>query len=152
MDWSDVVWSGALSFEAVAFERGVTIDTDIAPGLTLEGDAGQLKQMVAILMDNACKYAAEGSAIRVCLSGSRGAASLRVFNAGEAIPPEALTHIFERFYRTDASRARAAGGYGLGLAIAQSIVQAHKGTIGAQSSAEGVTFTVRLPLFAEKTS
>ena len=70
-----------------------------------------------------------------------------VHNQGEAIPAEDLPHIFERFYRVDASRSRSAGGYGLGLAIAKTIPDRHKASLRVNSSApEGTTFTLRLPL------
>ena len=78
--------------------------------------------------------------------GEKGGACLTVRNTGPAIPPEHLEHLFERFYRADDSRARSSGGYGLGLAIAKSIVDSHRGTITVQSGAEeGTLFTVRLP-------
>ena len=70
-----------------------------------------------------------------------------VHNTGEPIPPEHLPHLFERFYRTDSDRARSQGGYGLGLSIAKSIVDGHRGRISVSSSAiSGTLFTVRLPL------
>lgn len=71
---------------------------------------------------------------------------LSVRNTGDPIPPEALPHLFERFYRADSARARDTGGYGLGLAIAAAIAESHKGKISAASTAaEGTTFTVTLP-------
>lgn len=74
-------------------------------------------------------------------------AVLSVHNQGEAIPAEDLPHIFERFYRVDASRSRSAGGYGLGLAIAKTIADRHKASLRVNSSApEGTTFILRLPL------
>ena len=83
------------------------------------------------------------------LSARQGRAALCVRNTGEPIPAEKLPHIFERFYRADAARARGQGGYGLGLSIAQNIVQAHGGRITAESSREeGTLFTVALPLCA----
>jgi signal transduction histidine kinase len=77
---------------------------------------------------------------------------LSVNNTGEPIAPEHLPHLFERFYRTDSDRARATGGFGLGLAIAKSIVETHHGTISVASDAQsGTTFTVSLPVdYAEK--
>ena len=71
---------------------------------------------------------------------------LTVHNTGEQIPAEQIPHLFERFYRVDSSRTRAQGGYGLGLSIAQSIVQAHHGKISVQSGPKGTTFAVILPL------
>ena len=68
-------------------------------------------------------------------------------NTGEAIPPEDLAHIFERFYRADKSRARSEGGYGLGLSLAESIVRMHHGRSSCESTPQdGTTFTVTLPV------
>lgn len=146
LDFSDLVWSSVLPFESIAFEQGVKLDSDIAPDVTVQGDMGQLRQVVAILLDNACKYAGEKGKVFVQLEAVQEKIRLRVNNTGEPISPDKLKHVFERFYRADASRAREKGGYGLGLAIAQSIVTAHKGSITAQSDAKnGTTFIVTLP-------
>lgn len=146
LDLSDLIWSSVLPFEPVAFEQGVALDSDIPAGITVQGDAGQLRQVAAILLDNACKYAGEKGRVSVRLEAAQDKIRLRVQNTGEPIAPDKLKHIFERFYRADASRAREKGGYGLGLAIAQRIVAAHRGSITAQSDAQsGTTFTVTLP-------
>jgi len=135
-----------LSFEPVAFEAGVTLTEDIAPGLTLTGDEGQLRRLVVILLDNAVKYAGEEKAVDVALGEVQGRLRLTVHNTGPAIPAQRLPHLFERFYRSDEARDRERGGYGLGLAIAQSIVQGHGGRIAVESrEGEGTTFTVTLP-------
>lgn len=144
---TDVVTDSSLQFEPVAFERGIMIDTNIQEGITFQGDTVQLRQLIQILLDNACKYANENGKVSVILSKSGGQIKLSVNNTGTPIPPEDLPHIFERFYRSDKSRTKqgGAGGYGLGLAIAQSIVQNHGGTINATSNdADGTTFTVTL--------
>ncbi len=146
LDFSDLVWSSVLPFESMAFERGVGLESDITADITVQGDAGQLRQVVAILLDNACKYAGEKGKVFVQLEAAQDKIRLKVNNTGEPIAPDRLKHVFERFYRADASRARERGGYGLGLAIAQSIVAAHRGSITAQSNAKsGTTFVVTLP-------
>ena len=146
LDLSDLVWSSVLPFESIAFEQGITVDSDIAPGLTVLGDEGQLRQVMAILLDNACKYAGKGGKVYVQLGEQQDRLRLKVTNTGEVIPPDKLKHVFERFYRADAARVRQQGGYGLGLSIAQSIVTAHKGSIIAQSDVKnGTVFTVLLP-------
>lgn len=143
---SEVVFGVALSYEALAFERGRTFDSDgIERGITLQGDEVQLRQVVGVLVDNALKYSAAGTAVTLTLQEKQGRAVLTVHNWGKPIAQEALAHVFERFYRTD--KARSYGGYGLGLAIAQSIVTAHGGKIGVESTEEaGTTFVVSLPL------
>lgn len=142
---SDLVWSCLLPFESVAFEQGVALQSEISPLITVIGDENQLRQLVVILLDNACKYAGDGGTITLSLRRSQDHAVLCVHNTGAPISKEHLAHLFERFYRADPSRTR--GGYGLGLAIAQSIVQGHKGRIEVVSRAEsGTDFVVYLPL------
>ena len=147
VDLSELLWSALLPFEPVAFEQGVELESGIQGGLTVRGREDQLRRLAAILLDNAVKYAGAQGKVRVALTrGEKGGACLTVRNTGPAIPPEHLEHLFERFYRADDSRARSSGGYGLGLAIAKSIVDSHRGTITVQSGAEeGTLFTVRLP-------
>lgn len=145
-DLSDAVWSALLPFESVAFERGLTLDSQIAPGLRLYGDAGQLKQLTAILLDNACKYSVKGTTVTVSLTREQSHCLLRVSNQGPVIAARDQEHLFERFYRSDGSRTRQAGGYGLGLAIAKSIVDSHKGKIFVErSDLERTVFCVQLP-------
>ncbi len=145
VNFSDVAWNSVLPFESIAFEHHVALESKIAQNICLTGDEGQLKQLVAILMDNACKYAGEGGRVTVTLEKVQDKARLSVHNTGEPIPPDQLPRVFERFYRADS--ARAGGGYGLGLAIAKSIAEAHRGRITAESTKEaGTTFTVTLPM------
>ena len=142
---TDLVTDSSLQFEPVAFERGIVVETDIAEGISMQGDTTQLRQLIHILLDNACKYADENGRVDVRLYEHNNAIKLEVANTGKPIPPEDLPHIFERFYRSDKARTQQnqAGGYGLGLAIAHSIVTKHKGTINATSnSASGTKFTV----------
>ena len=131
----------------LAGERTVTWQT---PGaLTLDGDRDRLKQVLINLTGNAVAFTAETG--RVELRAERHGPNVRieVSDDGAGIDPTELPHLFERFYRGDKSRARRAdgGGNGLGLAIAQAIVQAHGGTIAARSTlGRGTTFTIELPV------
>lgn len=144
---STLVESTALPFTALAFERKLSLALDIAPALSVSGDAQTLAQLLAILLDNALKYAAPGTEVTVRLCRQKKHALLSVHNNGELIPADALPRLFDRFFRVDKSRARAAGGYGLGLSIAKTIANAHGGDIRAESTAEhGTVFTVTLPL------
>ena len=146
LDFSDIVDNVALEFDAMAFERGCELESTIEPGLKVKGDAQSLKRLAKILVDNATKYAAKGTAVTLNLKDDSGHAVLSVNNLGTPIDPEDLPHVFERFYRSDKARTRETGGFGLGLAIAQSIAQTHGGTIEVASDKEhGTTFTVRLP-------
>ena len=146
IDLSDTVERETLEFDAVAFERGTSIESSIDPGLCVMGDASQLSRLVKTLIENACKYAPKGSSVTVSLSRRAGMAELAVTNGGDPIPAEDLPHVFDRFWRSDKARTRETGGYGLGLAIAKGIAESHSGKIEVTSTAEaGTTFTVRLP-------
>jgi two-component system OmpR family sensor kinase len=111
------------------------------------GDADRLKQLLLNLVDNAIKYTPKGGKVTLGLCRSEGWAVVTVADTGVGIPAEDLPYIFERFYRVDKARSRAAGGTGLGLSIVQWIVQAHGGKIDVQSKPDkGTRFTVYLPL------
>lgn len=146
VDLSSLVDEAALEFDAVAFERGCFIDCEVAAGVNVRGDADQLGRVARTLLDNATKYAEKGTEVRVRLVTASGHALLTVSNKGPVIAPEDLEHLFDRFYRTDKARSRQeTGGYGLGLAIAKSTVEAHGGKIWATSdAAEGTCFHVTL--------
>ena len=118
----------------------------------VRGDARQLEQLVRNLVDNACKYGAPETPVRVTLAaGERDQAVLTVRDQGEGIAAEHIPHLTRRFYRTDPGRSRAAGGTGLGLAIVKHIVERHRGRLDiASKPGEGTTVTVRLPLVVEE--
>lgn len=146
LDFGELVLNGVLLFESVAFESKVTLNNEIESDIILEGSEAQLKQLITILLDNACKYAGINGTVSVFLKKSAGHAVLTISNTGEPISPAEQTHIFERFYRTDQSRVRKEGGYGLGLSIAKTIIDQHKGKISVASSTEvGTVFTITLP-------
>ena len=147
VDLSNIAWSSLLPYESVAFEQGVTLNSSIAPNLFILGDSGRLQQLIVILLDNACKYAGEHGVVTLTLEQVQSKARLTVNNTGALIPMDQLEQIFERFYRLDQSRVRKTEGYGLGLSIAKTIVEAHGGKIAATSSVgAGTSFIVTLPL------
>jgi len=100
---------------------------------------------VSILVDNGIRHSEQGKEVLVRLPQTRNAAVLAVINDAEPIPQEQLAHVFERFYRTDEARNSEGQHYGLGLAIAKAIAEAHRGTIEACCRENQVCFTVRLP-------
>lgn len=142
---SEVVTDVALRFEPVAFEAGHALHYDIENALSVMAEEEKLRRMVSILLDNAVKYAAPCTAVRLTLDREGRQAILTVENEGKPIPAEKLQHIFDRFYRADESRGEAKG-FGLGLAIAQEIVRGHRGNISARSDERATVFTVTLPL------
>ena len=132
---SDVVEETVSSFQAFARSRGKSIQTEIAPMLSCRGDENGIRQLVGILLDNAVKYAREDD-ILIKLEKRNHSVCLTVKNSAEPVSDEQLGRFFERFYRTEQSRDFG-GGYGLGLAIAKSIVEAHKGKITASVPVAG---------------
>jgi len=142
---SEIVTEAALRFEPVAFEAGHALHYDIENALQVLGEAEQLRRLVNILLDNAVKYAAANTAIRLTLDKVGKQTVLVVENEGTPIPAEKLPHLFDRFYRADESRGEAKG-FGLGLAIAREIVHGHRGSINARSDERTTVFTVALPL------
>ncbi len=145
MDFSELVEDALLPFEPLFFERGLTLQEDLEEGIVINGSAAHLKQVTDILLDNARKYASDGSQVTVSLKRqNRGGCILRVTSCGEEIAKEDLENIFKRFYRTDKARSDS-GSYGLGLAIARSIVEEHRGKIWAESVNGVNTFSVQLP-------
>ena len=146
IDLSGLVSDELLTFDALFFEKGLTLAEDVADGITVHGSAQHLKQVVEILLDNAQKYAAPHGTVRVTLQ-KNGAhhCLLSVADPGDAISPEDLRKIFQRFYRIDEARAMNHS-YGLGLSIAENIVKNHKGRIWAESEGGINTFRVELPM------
>lgn len=145
-DLSKAVRNAALSFESLAFEYGKNYEMKIEDGISLSGNESSIRQLTTILLDNAFKYSDESGSISIHLSAHGDKKELIIRNTGKGIAQPDQERIFERFYRSDASRSRESGGYGLGLAIAQSIVTAHKGQISVKSDETSYTaFHVLLP-------
>lgn len=144
-DLSSAVLSTVLEFESRVFEEGKTLRYQIDENIFYLGNETQLKQMVAIFVDNAIKHSDESGTMEVKLALNEGKIVFTVCNTGEGIVEAEQERIFERFYRSDASRSRKTGGYGLGLAIAKSIVEHHSGKITvASKEGEWVRFRVAL--------
>lgn len=146
LDLSRLVYGETLPFESVAYEKGLTLNSEISENVCVSGNSTQLKQLVSILIDNAVRHSSRGNEVRITLRKENGHALLSVMNDGEEIPPEQQKHLFERFYRTDEARTGEDGHYGLGLAIARAIVTAHKGTIAVRCHHGKVEFTAKLPM------
>ena len=146
VDLSKEVSRAVMQFEARAFEKGNTIeDSEIVKNIHIDGDIAGVRRMIAILLDNACKYSHPNTIIQVSLSASRKECVLQVSDEGDPIPKEMEEEVFDRFVRTDESRHRV-GGYGLGLAMAKDIVELHDGEISTRTDKDGRTvFEVVLP-------
>lgn len=160
---SDIVEETVASFGPLAAEKGKEISRDIEPMISLKGSSKELEKLVSILMENAVKYSVEPRVIdlkegedgmpvppqiRVKFYKDGRNAVLEVSNRTEAeLTDDALSHVFDRFYRTDSSRNSETGGHGIGLSMASAIVSAHGGKIAAHTT-DGHDFivTATLPL------
>ncbi len=138
-----------LPFEPLFFEQGLALESELEPGAAVLGNAEQLRQVADILLDNARKYSGAEGPVMVALKrvGKRHC-RLSVSSPGEALSKSERKDIFKRFYRVDKARSRD-GGFGLGLSIAQSIVEQHHGRIWVESGDGRNTFYVELPLAAQ---
>ncbi|MBA2521575.1 MAG: hypothetical protein H0V24_18110 [Chloroflexia bacterium] len=133
--------------EVLARQRGSCLETDFQGDGFLELDQARIEQAVQILVDNAARYNSPDTCIRLSSRVRSDELSIIVADKGTGIPPEELPLIFDRFYRVRNRRARKKNGSGLGLAIAKTIVEAHHGSISAESRVgTGTTMTIRLPL------
>ena len=144
VDFSQLVTDAALSFQLLYEEKGMGLRCAVPEGILLRGSEQHLYQVMDVLLDNALKYSAPGGMVSVDVVITGRSCVLSVASPGEAISKEDLKNIFKRFYRADKARAMN-GSYGLGLSIAESIVQAHKGKIWAESENGYNTFFVQLP-------
>lgn len=145
LDLSQLAADALLPFEPVFFEQELTLSADLTPAVFVRGSAARLSQVVEILLDNAQKYSAPGGQAKVTLNRTgHNRCLLQVANTGEAISEEDQKRIFERFYRADKARSMNQS-YGLGLSIAQSIVQEHAGHIWCESRDGWNRFCVELP-------
>jgi heavy metal sensor kinase len=145
---NDAVRDCARAAQVLAIRKGVRLKLENdSPSIALNGDEELIRRLILNLLDNAVKYTPEGGEISLALARQNGNAEIIVRDTGIGIPEAAQPHVFDRFYRVDKARARAMGGAGLGLSIAQWIVEVHGGKINVASApGRGSTFTVVLPV------
>ncbi|HXH27069.1 MAG TPA: HAMP domain-containing sensor histidine kinase, partial [Candidatus Acidoferrum sp.] len=142
-----VVKNASKQLAATAGAKHITIAENIKD-VTVTGDQQSLSELLVILLDNAIKYSPEQTTVTITTLTQNKQALCTVADQGRGIKAADLPHIFDRFYRTDASRSKLSpGGYGLGLPIARKIIEAHRGSIEVKSApGKGSTFTIKLPL------
>ncbi|WP_437682661.1 ATP-binding protein [Sorangium sp. So ce131] len=149
VDLGDVLTAALDSVRPAAEAKGIAISLQIDESARVAaGDAARLQQVFWNLLSNALKFTPEAGRIEVRLDRAGGEARVVVRDTGRGIAPEFLPHVFERFRQEDTGTARKHGGLGLGLAVVRYLVEAHGGTVDAESAGEGrgATFTVTLPL------
>ena len=138
---SEITEEMSMTFESTAFEKKLDYRYQVEDECFIMGNADDLRQLLSILIDNAIKNTDELGVIDICCKNTRGNAYLSVANTGRGIAPEDLPHVFERFYTSDSSRNN--NSFGLGLAIAKTIVERYDGSITVESQPEKTTtFTV----------
>lgn len=141
VDLSETVENAILQFEVVAFEKNITIESGIQPGIVVKTHRATVSKILEILFDNAIKYSDENEKIAVTLYQSSKKVYFSINNKGEYIKEDELPHIFERFYRTN--KEREVGGHGLGLSLAKKKCDMLGAKIEVESNPEdGTTFTI----------
>lgn len=141
---SKIVEKTTLTFESLAFENNVTIESNIEKNIMFNCSEPDIEELISIILDNAIKHSYKDSIVTVNLYKAKNDIIIDIINNGEEIPKEDYEKIFERFYRRDKSRNRSSNRYGLGLAIAKNIVTNHSGQIKAFSENSYTTFRIIL--------
>ena len=146
VDAGSAAAAAAAQVEAAAVAKGIRVAVDPSPEPRLvRANEAALRRLLLILLDNAIKYTPAGGLVSIAVGRAEKGVRVAVEDTGEGIPPEVAPHIFERFYRADAARARDSGA-GLGLSIAQAIAQAHGAEISVESEpGKGSRFSFVLP-------
>ena len=147
IDIAELLNSLAAEYQTLAVEKGLKFNRDIpVKPIEINGDRDLLQQAIRNLLDNAIKYTPSGGMVELSLLVKPRQILIKVKDTGIGIPASDLPQIFDRFYRVDKARTRQTGGFGLGLAIAQQVIQAHNGKITVESKVEqGTTFQICLP-------
>jgi two-component system phosphate regulon sensor histidine kinase PhoR len=146
-DWdlSSILRDMASGFEELAARRGLRLDLETPPELTIRLDRDRIEVALRNLLDNAIKYTEAGT-VRITAGRVAGVTRVSIADTGRGIEPEHLARIFERFYRVDHGRSRASGGTGLGLSIVKHAIDLHGGRVGVESSpGSGSTFWFEIP-------
>ena len=139
------------TFRVLAIQRGVRFHVDRGSRLPdqVVWDEDRMSEVLGNLLSNAFKFTERGGMVELRISAVGDTVQMRVRDTGAGIPPEHVPHIFEKFFQADNQAAASAKGTGLGLAIAKTIVTAHGGTIGVESTlGSGTTFSLTLPVRA----
>ena len=126
-------------------QREIRVRTELAEGCSAEGDPGLLGKAVGNLLTNAALHSPKGAEVRVTLCRAGDESVFAVENTGVHLPPEALPHLFEPFYRVDRSRSRRTGGSGLGLYLTGTIVRRSGGSCRVENTEDGIRAEIRLP-------
>lgn len=140
---NNIIEDRLAAFHSLASQHGITLESNVAPDVLLQGDEQRITQLFTILLDNAIKYMGRPGTIRIEAACAGQHVQITFSDDGVGIPKEDVPGVFTRFYRVDKSRTGQRGGSGLGLAIAKWIVEAHGGKITLKSGeGKGVVYTI----------
>lgn len=147
INFSHLLEGDILPFESIAYEHGLSIHTNIQRDLYVLGNQNQLSQLISILIDNAIQHNKHGTQIHITLQANKHDIIFTIQNMSDSLSKEQLNQLFERFYRIDEARNSESNHYGLGCAIAKTIVEQHHGKIKAQYQAPYITFIIQIPKY-----
>lgn len=139
---SDCAWEVSAPFTSTAQSQGKTFSSDIAENVMINGDRASVCRLISVLLDNALRYCTENGKISFSVKAESNKAVICVSNTCSYTTPPDTKRIFDRFYRPDQGRGTETGGYGLGLAIAKSVVLSHGGNISAECP-DGKSMTIK---------
>lgn len=143
---SELITEAAQQFQAIAQSKKIVYRMNIEPDLSMNGSPDAIRQLISILIDNAMKYSPDGGIVTLDVMPHKKNLTVSVFNTTDnPVTDEDMSRLFDRFYRTDASRNSETGGHGIGLSIAQAIVSAHNGKITAETRS-GSDFRINLTM------
>jgi two-component system phosphate regulon sensor histidine kinase PhoR len=149
VDVAEIVRTQLQRMAPLAAQRGITIDADLPDSSVVVAVPEDIRSIVANLLENAVRYNRDGGTVTVCVVREQGHVIFEVIDTGEGIPEQDRDRVFERFYRVDKARSRAAGGTGLGLSLVRHATERHGGTVTLRSEVGvGSTFRVELPVAA----
>ena len=143
VDVSNIAMKASLQLESLAYEKSVTLDTELIESCVIQTNEDYLMQIISSLLENALKYEPKNGKALLKLAQDKHKTCICVQNFGTTIAQENLPHVFDRFYRSDKSRTNETESFGLGLAITREMVKKIHGEISVTSNPqEGTIFTV----------
>ena len=144
---TDTILESAEPFRGIAHKKSIDFKMDIEPLVNMHGNVMSIEQLISVITDNAMKYSPENETVFLSMQKKGRAAEISMSNKSvNNLSDDDISHVFDRFYRTDKSRNSETGGHGIGLSVAKAIVTAHNGKISAEYKDSVFTIRITLPL------